>query len=125
MRLDVLCPGSWQDSYESRMIGEELFDQEVGSFNDVMVLLTRYFNTERGKHEQELFYNFDLYLNCKNIGRYRNGEITIDPIIDMNKDCTGGYFRHGNQGFIINIENAFKYGLNNRSVRIDDTHVWR
>ena len=124
MRVDILCQGDWQDSYESRMLGEMVWNREISSFSELMTLIQYYFSTDQGKREQELFADFDIYIECTNVGRYSKGEITIDPIIDMNKDCTGGYFRHGHHGYIINIADAMKYGLNHKSVRIDTTHKW-
>ena len=125
MILDILCPGSWMDSYESRMLGEGSWHMPVNSFNDLMNVCKTYFATESGKQSQELFCDFNLYLDYELIGTYRKGEITLFPIIDWDKkDFQRGRFRHGRNGYIVNIDAALKYGLNKRSVRVDDTHVW-
>jgi hypothetical protein len=110
-----------------------LWHVEVFSLHDIMLLLHTYFTSEAGKREKELWgeeASFDIYLDGNLIGDYCNGEITIDPITDYRevqrngKTEIGYTFRHGNQGYIIPIETCLHYGINQRTVKLDDKHRW-
>ena len=133
MQLDVLCPHTWQDPYESCIISEMLWNVEVSSLHDIMLLLHTYFTSEAGKREKELWgekASFGIYLDGNLIGDYCNGEIILFPITDYEERKHDGKtdicytYRHGNQGYIIPIETCLHYGINRRTVRLDDTHVW-
>lgn len=125
MELDILCPGTWQDSYESRMLGEGSWHMPVNNMNDVLLVVQQYFNTESGKREQELFNDFNLYLDGDRFGDYSHGEITVFPLVEWVDIMKGSYrYKFGNKGYVLPVDTCLAYGINSRTVKPDTKHVW-
>lgn len=133
MTLDILCPHTWQDPYDSCIVSEQLWKVEVSSLHDIMLLLHSFFSSEDGRKEIELWgkkASFSIYLDGNLIGDYCDGEIILFPITDYQeikrngKTDIGYTYRHGNQGYIIPIETCLHYGINRRTVKLDTTHAW-
>lgn len=121
MILDILTPGDWQDSYESRHVN---FGNEISCLNDVINVLICEF--ENGKHNSRydgkpLFYHYDLriYDNDYNlIGDWNflpeTMEIEVVPPIEIVKTNEKGmWYREpfGSQRYRIPIyypERAYK-----------------
>ena len=127
MRVDIVCPGDWQDSFESRMLGESVWDANITGIQDLLLLCKSYFESESGKYEQELFPYFPIYIDGQLVGEYSHGEITLDPphktrIVD---DKFYTEFKDGvTCGLVFPIDLCLKYGINNRTVRKDEKHKW-
>ena len=64
MRLDILTPGSWQDSYESRFVS---FFNEVSCFQDVLNVLKCEF--EGNRHRS---FDGSLSFNCYDVIIYND-----------------------------------------------------
>ena len=125
MKLDILCPGSWMDSYESRLICEGF---EVYSMHTVLTVLSSFFSSDNGRYHQELFRSFDLYLDGNLFGSYSYGNLVVFPTTEtVIDDVTGeiGYrYPNGDKSFVLPVDDCIKYGINRRTVNPDTDHAW-
>lgn len=128
MTFDLLCSGTWQDSYESRFVNEMVWNREVNDFNTVLLLIHQYFTPEIKKQEMDLWgkhVSFSIYIDGSLIGDYypSTDEIKLFPITDYqdirrNGKLELGYtFRHGRNCWYIPVTTCLNYGINRKTVR--------
>lgn len=125
MLLDILVPGTWQDSYESRFIAEDVWNVEVSCMHDVLRICDDFFSSEIGKRIVEDWCTLPMYLDGHLFGEYHQGNVIIFPsheLVDMDKMTIR--YTHGREGFVLPVKTCLHYGINRRTVKKDTTHVW-
>lgn len=129
MLIDILCPGETGDSYESRMLGESVWNAEVCGIHGLLLLCKSYFESEQGKFEQELFHEFPIYNDGHLIGDYSKGIVTLYPPMEL-------VHVNGTIGFRLTtaitrdiefpVDLCINYGINKRTIRFGNKrkYVW-
>ena len=122
MVLDILCPGDWQDSYESRYLSDGSYNIEVNNIHDVLNAVKNYFSSPFGKDSLSLFKSFDLYLDGSLFGEYIDGQVIVFPKIKWDNTTRSseikGWYTHGRNEFILPVDLCLNYGINRKTVKV-------
>ena len=116
--LDFLCDGDWRDSYESRLVNDNMTIEsaggyEVNNLQDILNVCRGFINSEKGKHTLELFNNsVSIYLDGELKGEIRDKHFILFPTtIIKPEDPIRIYYPYGRTKHSFNLNGSMREPL--------------
>lgn len=107
MKLDFLTPGSWEDSYSSRLANPNMTADFAGGYrirkwNSILACCRDFL--KKDPHYFELFKTVELYVDSHYVGTMTGDGIVrfaAPSVVDMDKDEI--FYPLGNKGYLFRI----------------------